>query len=90
MTGNPCTDYIGYREYVIATLPQLKELDMIAIERSDRIKALQKYAEAQGDIIRGYRNYVKIREQQKLRHQEKQSLQITEINQSDSENVIIQ
>lgn len=24
LTGNPCTDYEGYREYVIATLPGLK------------------------------------------------------------------
>ena len=23
LTGNPCTDYEGYKEYVIATLPQL-------------------------------------------------------------------
>lgn len=86
LTGNPCTDYEGYREYVIATLPQIKELDMRVIKRSERIQALQKYAEAQGDIIRGYKNYEKIREQQKIRHQEKQSLKITEIT-DDSENV---
>lgn len=24
LTGNPCTEYEGYREYVVATLPQLK------------------------------------------------------------------
>jgi len=24
LTGNPCTDFDGYRDYVIATLPQLK------------------------------------------------------------------
>ena len=23
LTGNPCTDYVGYKDYVIATLPQL-------------------------------------------------------------------
>lgn len=26
LTGNPCTEYEGYREYVIATLPHLKVL----------------------------------------------------------------
>ncbi len=26
MTGNPCTDWHGYREYVVATLPQLQRL----------------------------------------------------------------
>ncbi|XP_046662728.1 dynein axonemal assembly factor 11 [Homalodisca vitripennis] len=35
LSGNPCTDYEGYREYVIATLPQLKSLDGVDIQRSD-------------------------------------------------------
>ena len=78
---------MGYREYVIATLPQIKELDMIEIERSERIKALQKYAEVQGDAIRGYKKYAKLREQQKIQHEEKQSLKITEINEDGSEDV---
>ena len=77
---------MGYREYVIATLPQIKELDMVEIERSERIKALQIYAEVQGDVIRGYQKYAKLREQQKIRHEEKPSLKITEIK-NDSENV---
>jgi protein TilB len=41
LTGNPCTDYKGYREYVIATLPQLKWLDGKEISRSERITATQ-------------------------------------------------
>nr|KAG5701168.1 hypothetical protein BaRGS_023277 [Batillaria attramentaria] len=41
LTGNPCTDYEGYREYVIAALPQLKMLDGREIEKSERIKAVQ-------------------------------------------------
>lgn len=45
MTGNPCTDYNGYRDYVIATLPQLTKLDGVDIERSERIKAIQQYSE---------------------------------------------
>lgn len=41
LTGNPCTEYNGYREYVIGTLPQLVELDGIEITKSERIIALQ-------------------------------------------------
>jgi protein TilB len=29
LTGNPCTDFEGYRDYVIATLPQLKVCRLI-------------------------------------------------------------
>ncbi|CAI2734231.1 unnamed protein product [Schistosoma spindalis] len=41
LTGNPCTEYPGYREFVIATLPQLKLLDGVEITKSERIIALQ-------------------------------------------------
>ncbi|KAI4504234.1 hypothetical protein M0802_000705 [Mischocyttarus mexicanus] len=79
LTGNPCTDYEGYREYVISTLPQLKELDMIEILRSERIKALQVYARVKGDVIRSYENYKKIRDAQIRRHREKEEIKIREI-----------
>lgn len=52
LTGNPCTDYEGYREYVIAVLGQLKYLDNIEIQRSDRIKALQRYNLVRNVIIK--------------------------------------
>ncbi|XP_076379557.1 touch insensitive larva B, partial [Megalopta genalis] len=67
LVGNPCTDYDGYRAYTIATLPQLKELDGTAIERSERIKALQLYARIEGEIIRSYREYKRIREEERIR-----------------------
>lgn len=38
LTGNPCTDYEGYRDYVVAQLPQLETLDNREITRSERIK----------------------------------------------------
>ena len=41
LTGNPCTDYEGYREFVIATLPQLQWLDGQEVTKSERILALQ-------------------------------------------------
>lgn len=41
LTGNPCTEYEGYREYVIATLDHLQWLDGKEIEKSARILAKQ-------------------------------------------------
>ena len=37
MIGNPCAQFDGYRDFVVATLPQLQTLDGIAITRSERI-----------------------------------------------------
>ncbi|KAG8243680.1 Protein tilB [Homalodisca vitripennis] len=56
LSGNPCTDYEGYREYVIATLPQLKSLDGVDIQRSDRIKALQAYG-SKASVVADQLNY---------------------------------
>ncbi|XP_069931605.1 dynein axonemal assembly factor 11 isoform X3 [Oryctolagus cuniculus] len=43
LMGNPCAYFDGYREFVVATLHQLKWLDGKEIERSERIQALQNY-----------------------------------------------
>lgn len=40
LTGNPCVEFEGYREYVIAKIPQLNYLDKKDITRSERIKVL--------------------------------------------------
>lgn len=40
LTGNPCTDFKGYRNYIIVKLPQLETLDNIEITRSERIKVI--------------------------------------------------
>ncbi|KAK9854485.1 hypothetical protein WJX84_002141 [Apatococcus fuscideae] len=39
--GNPCTEWTGYRAYVIAQLPSLQNLDGTAIKPSERIAAQQ-------------------------------------------------
>lgn len=67
LMGNPCADYEYYRQYVAATLPQLRELDMQEIERSERIRALQVYARAQDDVIGSYRRYEESRIVQRAR-----------------------
>ncbi|XP_048506341.1 protein tilB [Athalia rosae] len=85
LTGNPCTDYEGYREYVIATLPQLKELDMSEITRSERICALQKYARVSDEVVRGYWRYAKIRKEQILSHENREMARITELNEDGTE-----
>ena len=43
LTGNPCTEWDGYREYVIGTLPILKRLDGKDIKPSERIAAQQAF-----------------------------------------------
>merc|ERR1711988_1696069 len=42
LIGNPITDDEDYRDFTIATLPQLEKLDGTDIERSERIVALQR------------------------------------------------
>jgi len=51
----------------VATLPQLQELDMQEIERSERIKALQIYSRARDDVIENYKHYEKTRIAQRAR-----------------------
>ncbi|XP_031447100.1 protein tilB homolog [Phasianus colchicus] len=50
LVGNPCTEFEGYRQFVVATLHQLKYLDSKEIERSERIQALQYYPEVKQKI----------------------------------------
>ncbi|CAG9784297.1 unnamed protein product [Diatraea saccharalis] len=67
LTGNPCTDYDNYRDFVIGTLPQLTTLDGKDIERSDRIKALQNLKIIRSDVIFEQENYRCQRKKQKAR-----------------------
>ena len=41
LMGNPCSDFPHYREFVLATLPQLQIFDGQIIEKSERIIATQ-------------------------------------------------
>ncbi|NWU90328.1 TILB protein, partial [Upupa epops] len=50
LVGNPCTQFEGYRQFVVATLHQLKSLDSKEIDRSERIQALQNYSEVKQKI----------------------------------------
>ena len=52
LTGNPCTMFPGYRQFVVAALPQLKQLDGIQIENSERILAYQQREEVGEGVAR--------------------------------------
>ncbi len=41
LVGNPCADWDGYRQFVVATLPQVQKLDGTEIKPSERIASKQ-------------------------------------------------
>ena len=45
MTGNPCTHWPDYKEYVMGKVPQLRRLDGEDITKSQRLAAKQKLKE---------------------------------------------
>ncbi|XP_047494652.1 dynein axonemal assembly factor 11-like [Penaeus chinensis] len=51
LTGNPCTGYHGYRPWVICALPGLEDLDGQPVTRSQRIRALRQFTEAQTTVL---------------------------------------
>ncbi|XP_061230116.1 dynein axonemal assembly factor 11-like isoform X3 [Neopsephotus bourkii] len=65
LVGNPCTEFEGYRQFVVATLHQLKCLDSKQIERSERIQALQNYAEVKQKIREQEKAYLLKRAREK-------------------------
>lgn len=69
LTGNPCCDYQGYREYVIAVLPQLKTLDGAEIKRAERILASKRFSANKVAIVQLQAEYVITRDAQKKRVQ---------------------
>ncbi|KAF6203215.1 hypothetical protein GE061_003633 [Apolygus lucorum] len=68
LTGNPCTDFDGYRAYVVATLPQLETLDGEEVVVSERIIALQNYGEIKADIVRQQDYYQAFRKKQRAKN----------------------
>jgi len=50
LTGNPCTQFPNYRDYVIAAVPQITRLDGTEITKTERIKAQQVYNENHKEI----------------------------------------
>ncbi|KAK5860455.1 hypothetical protein PBY51_021930 [Eleginops maclovinus] len=61
LVGNPCTEYQGYRQYVVAALPQLQRLDGTEISRSERIRASQGLEEVRRAVRQQETEYLKRR-----------------------------
>lgn len=72
LTGNPCTDYAHYRDYVIAVLPQLCKLDCIEVTDTHRLQARQAFAEKRQGIVQLQAEHRMSRDAQKLRVSEQQ------------------
>ncbi|WIA28934.1 hypothetical protein OEZ86_011458 [Tetradesmus obliquus] len=51
LIGNPCTDWHGYRQYIVGKLPQLAKLDGQAIKVSERIAAAQVLASLEQQLL---------------------------------------
>lgn len=69
LTGNPCTDYEGYREYVIATLPQLTKLDCVDITDTIRLQTIPHLMKNRMRIVQLQANHQMRRDEQKIRVQ---------------------
>uniref|UniRef100_A0A336MWB3 CSON005079 protein n=1 Tax=Culicoides sonorensis TaxID=179676 RepID=A0A336MWB3_CULSO len=67
LTGNPCSDFLEYRDYVIAILPQLINLDGKNVTRTDRIKATRDLEKNRRQIIQRQAEYQIERDLQKIR-----------------------
>ncbi|XP_002157387.2 dynein axonemal assembly factor 11 isoform X2 [Hydra vulgaris] len=85
LTGNPCTDFIEYRNYVIATLPQLTHLDGQEISKKERILAMQNIIELRCDMLRQEKTYFEKKEKENL-----DILKEAVSHQSDSSNKTLQ
>lgn len=67
LTGNPCTEFKGYRDYIITILPQLQMLDDKEVKLSDKLKARNKFEENRRYIIQKEIEYKIQRDEQKIR-----------------------
>ncbi|XP_075993653.1 dynein axonemal assembly factor 11 [Genypterus blacodes] len=71
LVGNPCTEFEGYRQYVVAALPGLKCLDGKQISRSERIRATQGLEEVRRRVRQQEGEYQRKRAKEKEEAQRK-------------------
>ncbi|XP_043076506.1 dynein axonemal assembly factor 11 [Puntigrus tetrazona] len=65
LVGNPCAEFHGYRQYVVACLPQLQWLDGKEVGRAERIRALQELDAVRRRVLEQDADYIQKREEQK-------------------------
>ncbi|XP_074506085.1 dynein axonemal assembly factor 11 isoform X1 [Sebastes fasciatus] len=73
LVGNPCTELKGYRQYVVAALPQLKWLDGTEISRSERIGASQGLEEVKRRVREQEKEYLTRRAREREEAQGKEA-----------------
>ncbi|XP_078119861.1 dynein axonemal assembly factor 11 [Sander vitreus] len=73
LVGNPCTEFQGYRQYVVSSLPQLKWLDGSEISRSERIGASQGLEETKRRVWEQEKEYLKRRAGEREEAQRKEA-----------------
>nr|XP_016999326.1 protein tilB [Drosophila takahashii] len=73
LIGNPCVDYPHYRDYVVATLPQLNSLDCVEITPSERLQALRELSKNRAIIVQKQADQAIKRDEQRIRVAEQQS-----------------
>ncbi|XP_070397631.1 dynein axonemal assembly factor 11 isoform X1 [Nothobranchius furzeri] len=73
LVGNPCIEYEGYRQYVVAALPQLQWLDGTEIYCSERIGASQGLEEVRRRVVEQEMEYQRRRRKKKEEVQSKEA-----------------
>ncbi|XP_020808860.1 protein tilB-like [Drosophila serrata] len=73
LIGNPCVDYPHYRDYVVATLPQLTSLDCVEITPSERLQAIRELAKNRAIIVQRQADQSIERDEQRIRVAEQQA-----------------
>ncbi|XP_069576578.1 dynein axonemal assembly factor 11 [Brachyistius frenatus] len=71
LVGNPSAQFEGYRQFVVAALPQLKWLDGTAISRSERIQAQQGLEGVRRRVGEQEREYLRRRAEEREEAQRK-------------------
>uniref|UniRef100_A0A8C2YZ38 Leucine-rich repeat-containing protein 6 n=1 Tax=Cyclopterus lumpus TaxID=8103 RepID=A0A8C2YZ38_CYCLU len=72
LVGNPCSQFQGYRQYVVAALPQLQWLDGTEISRSERLRASQGLEEVRRRVREQEEEHLERRAAEKEEHLEKE------------------
>ncbi|KAH8245376.1 hypothetical protein KR032_009547, partial [Drosophila birchii] len=73
LIGNPCVDYPHYRDFVVATLPQLTSLDCVEITPSERLQAIRELAKNRAIIVQRQADQCIERDEQRIRVAEQQA-----------------
>ncbi|EDW53790.1 GM11728 [Drosophila sechellia] len=73
LIGNPCVDYPHYRDYVVATLPQLNSLDCVEIMPSERLRAFRELSKNRTIIVQKQADQNIERDEQRIRVAKQQS-----------------